>query len=30
LSLGMKFEAGLLDAPVSADGAAPSGAAGEE
>jgi len=30
LSLGMKFEAGLLDAPVSADGAGPSGAAGEE
>ena len=30
LSLGMKFEAGLLDAPVSGDGAGPSGAAGEE
>jgi DNA-directed RNA polymerase subunit alpha len=30
LSLGMKFEAGLLDAPVSSDAAGPSGAAGEE
>jgi DNA-directed RNA polymerase subunit alpha len=30
LSLGMKFEAGLLDAPVSSDGAVPSGVAGEE
>jgi DNA-directed RNA polymerase subunit alpha len=30
LSLGMKFEPGLLDAPVSSDGAGPSGAAGEE
>src|ERR1700751_3410921 len=30
LSLGMKFEPGLLDAPVSGDGAGPSGAAGEE
>jgi DNA-directed RNA polymerase subunit alpha len=30
LSLGMKFEPGLLDVPVSSDGAGPSGAAGEE
>ena len=30
LSLGMKFEPGLLDAPVSGDGAAPGGAASEE
>jgi DNA-directed RNA polymerase subunit alpha len=30
LSLGMKFEPGLLDAPVSGDGAAPTGATGEE
>jgi DNA-directed RNA polymerase subunit alpha len=30
LSLGMKFEAGLLDAPVSGDGVSPSGATGEE
>jgi hypothetical protein len=30
LSLGMKFEPGLLDAPVSSDGAGPNGAAGEE
>jgi len=30
LSLGMKFEAGLLDAPMSSDGAVPSGVAGEE
>jgi hypothetical protein len=26
----MKFEPGLLDAPVSSDGASPSGAPGEE
>src|SRR3981081_343862 len=30
LGLGMKFEPGLLDVPVSSDGAVPSGAAGEE
>src|SRR5437667_166013 len=30
LGLGMKFEPGLLDAPVSSDGAVASGAAGEE
>jgi DNA-directed RNA polymerase subunit alpha len=30
LSLGMKFEPGLLDAPVSGEGAGPSGAPGEE
>jgi DNA-directed RNA polymerase subunit alpha len=30
LGLGMKFEAGLLDVPVSNDGALPSGPAGEE
>ncbi|HMC24649.1 MAG TPA: DNA-directed RNA polymerase subunit alpha C-terminal domain-containing protein, partial [Candidatus Udaeobacter sp.] len=30
LGLGMKFEPGLLDAPVSSDGAVPSAAAGEE
>jgi len=30
LSLGMKFEPGLLDAPVSGEGAGPSGATGEE
>jgi DNA-directed RNA polymerase subunit alpha len=30
LGLGMKFEPGLLDVPVSSDGAGPSGVAGEE
>src|SRR5207244_1493863 len=30
LGLGMKFEPGLLDVPVSSDGAAPSGTTGEE
>ena len=30
LGLGMKFEPGLLDVPVSSDAAVPSGAAGEE
>jgi DNA-directed RNA polymerase subunit alpha len=30
LSLGMKFEPGLIDLPVSGDGAGPSGSAGEQ